>query len=89
MARLLFASLSLTLLGSPAFSQALCDEMWGERNAIYFDAGYCVKTARAKAAFGDNADCKYERLEDVPLSARQRADIAAIQARERRNGCPR
>ncbi len=89
MARLLIASLSLTLLGSPVFAQALCDEMWGERNAIYFDAGYCFKTARAKAAFGDNADCKYERLEDVPLSARQRADIAAIQARERRNGCPR
>lgn len=89
MPRLVFAGLLTALLGSPALSQALCDEMWGERNAIYFDAGYCFKTARAKAAFGDNADCRYDRLEDVPLSARQRADIAAIQARERRNSCPR
>jgi len=89
MPRLLLAGLCLTLLGSPAFSQALCDEMWGERNAIYFDAGYCFKTARAKAAFGDNADCNYERIEDLPLSARQRSDIAEIQARERRNNCPR
>lgn len=89
MARLALICLCAALLGSPAFSQALCDEMWGERNAIYFDAGYCFKTARAKAAFGDDADCRYERIEDVPLSARQRADIAAIQARERRNGCPR
>jgi hypothetical protein len=81
--------LLLYLSGSPALAQSLCDEMWGERNAIYFDAGYCFKTARAKAAFGDNADCRYDRIEDVPLSARQRADIAAIQARERRSGCPR
>jgi hypothetical protein len=89
MARLALVCLCTTLLGSPALAQALCDEMWAERNAIYFDAGYCFKTARAKAAFGDNADCKYERIEDVPLSARQRADIADIQQRERRLGCPR
>ncbi len=89
MLRLALVCLCAVLIGSPALAQALCDEMWGERNAIYFDAGYCFKTARAKAAFGDNADCRYERIEDVPLSARQRADIAAIQARERRNGCPR
>jgi hypothetical protein len=89
MLRVTLAMLSALTLGAPAFSQALCDEMWGERNAIYFDAGYCFKTARAKTAFGDKAGCLYDRLEDVPLSARQRADIAAIQARERRNDCPR
>ena len=87
MPRLALVCFCVTLIGSPA--QALCDEMWGERNAIYFDAGYCFKTARAKAAFGDNAGCRYDRIEDVPLSARQRADIAEIQARERRNNCPR
>lgn len=81
--------LSFSLSTAPAFAQALCDEMWGERNAIYFDAGYCFKTARAKAAFGDNADCRYEDIADVPLTARQRADIAAIQQRERRSNCPR
>lgn len=81
--------LALFPLGSPAFGQSLCDEMWAERNAIYFDAGYCFKTARGKAAFGDNADCRYDRVEDVPLTARNRADIAEIQRRERRLGCPR
>lgn len=89
MPRLPLICLGLSIVGSPAFGQALCDEMWGERNAIYFDAGYCFKTARAKAAFGDNADCRYENIADVPLTARQRADIAAIQQRERKFGCPR
>jgi hypothetical protein len=89
MPRLTFAVLFAFLMGSPAVSQSLCDEMWGERNAIYFDAGYCFKTARAKAAFRDNADCRFDRIEDVPLSARQKADIDAIQRRERAQGCPR
>ncbi|KRE02095.1 hypothetical protein ASE63_06885 [Bosea sp. Root381] len=89
MPRLPLICLALSIVGSPALGQALCDEMWGERNAIYFDAGYCFKTARAKAAFGDNADCRYENIADVPLTARQRADIAAIQQRERKLGCPR
>lgn len=81
--------LSCSISTAPAFAQSLCDEMWAERNAIYFDAGYCFKTARAKAAFGDNADCRYETLADVPLTARNRADIAEIQQRERKSGCPR
>ena len=32
---------------------------------------------------------KYDELADVPLSARQRADIADIQRQERENGCAR
>ncbi|KPF66159.1 hypothetical protein IP69_15835 [Bosea sp. AAP35] len=89
MPRLLMISLCLSLSTAPAFAQALCDEMWAERNAIYFDAGYCFKTTRAKAAFGDNADCRYDNIADVPLTARNRADIADILQRERSAGCPR
>ncbi len=72
----------------PALAGFPCDELWAERNAKYKDAGYCFKTARGIRAFG-NAGCRYDDLADVPLSARQRADIADIQRQERENGCPR
>ena len=83
------AVIALLLLTAPAQAAFPCDELWGERNAIYFDAGYCFKTERARKAFGDNADCRYRDIADVPLTPRQRADIAALQAQERRNDCPR
>lgn len=76
----------------PGFASAqvpsLCDELWAERNAKYKDAGYCFKTSRAIAAFG-NAGCRYDNLADVPLSVRQRADISAIEIEERNRGCRR
>ena len=89
MLRLPFACVALSLLTTPAFAQSLCDELWGERNAIYFDAGYCFKTARGIKAFGNNADCKYDDIADVPLTARNRSDIAEIQKQERQRNCPR
>lgn len=73
---------------SPAAADFPCDELWGERNSAYKDAGYCFKTARAIRAFG-NAGCRYDDLAAVPLSARDRARIAEIQAQERAHGCPR
>ena len=56
MPRLATALLALPLLApllaaAPAAAQDLCDEMWSERNAIYKDAGYCFRTARAIRAF--------------------------------------
>lgn len=88
MKTLLAAGLALALSAAPAFARFPCDELWGERNAIYKDAGYCFKTARGIKAFG-NAGCRYDDMADVPLSARQRADVADIQRQERENGCPR
>ncbi|MFC7051788.1 YARHG domain-containing protein [Hansschlegelia quercus] len=88
MARLFFALLALPLFAAPAYAEFPCDELWGERNAIYDDAGYCFKTARGREAF-DNSDCQYDSLEDVPLSARDRQKIAEIQREERRNDCLR
>ncbi len=82
-------ALALLSLGTgPALAGFPCDELWAERNAKYKDAGYCFKTARAIRAFG-NAGCRYDDIADVPLSARQRADIADIQRQERENDCPR
>ncbi|MCG5245216.1 YARHG domain-containing protein [Methylorubrum extorquens] len=86
--RFLAAAVLVSLAASPALAAFPCDELWGERNAIYKDAGYCFRTERAIRAFG-NSGCKYDELADVPLSARQRAGIADIQRQERENGCAR
>lgn len=71
---------------APSLAQASCASLWSERNQIYKDAGYCFKTARAIRAFG-NAGCSFDDINDVPLSARQRAAVRDIVAQERRMGC--
>ncbi|WP_430910396.1 YARHG domain-containing protein [Methylobacterium sp. sgz302541] len=86
--RPLLACLVLTAATAPASAQFPCDELWGERNAVYKAAGYCFKTPRGIRAFG-NAGCQYDELADVPLSARDRAKVADIQRQERANNCPR
>ncbi|WP_020184398.1 YARHG domain-containing protein [Methylopila sp. 73B] len=86
MKTLIFTIAASVLLSTPAFAAFLCDELWGERNAVYAEAGYCFKTAKAIAAFG-NAGCRFDRLEDVPLSDRDRAKVREIEREERRNGC--
>jgi hypothetical protein len=68
-------------------SAAGCEEAWYQRNLVYKQAGYCFRTPRAIAAFG-NAGCAYDAIEDVPLSARQRATVAELRAYERENACP-
>ncbi|NNM71558.1 YARHG domain-containing protein [Enterovirga aerilata] len=81
------AILSLVLpLATPSLAAFPCDELWGERNAVYADAGYCFRTARGIAAFG-NAGCRYDDIRDVPLSARDRAKVNEIVRQERENGC--
>ncbi|MCJ2006495.1 YARHG domain-containing protein [Methylobacterium sp. J-092] len=76
------------LLAAPALAEFPCDELWGERNAVYAEAGYCFRTPRGIRAFG-KAGCRYDDIADVPLSARDRAKVAEIQRRERAAGCPR
>ena len=88
MMRIVAAAALAALWVSPAFAAFPCDELWGERNAIYKDAGYCFKTAKAIRAFG-NAGCRYDEVEDVPLSTRDRATVADIQRQEREHRCPR
>lgn len=78
--------LAIGIFGSADAAQASCSSLWRERNSIYKDAGYCFKTARAIRAFG-NAGCSYDDINDVPLSARQRALLRDIVAQERRTGC--
>lgn len=73
-------------LAGPAHADFPCDALWSERNAIYADAGYCFRTTRGIKAFG-NAGCRFDDINDVPLSARQRRDVADIVRRERQNAC--
>ncbi len=65
-----------------------CRELWQARNQIYKDQGYCFRTDRAIRAFG-NGGCRFDDINDVPLSANQRREIAEIQRYERIRGCPR
>ena len=61
-------------------------QLWVERNSIYKDRGYCFKTQRGIAYFG-NAGCMYDREGDIPMSAAERRRISEIIAEERANGC--
>jgi hypothetical protein len=63
-----------------------CDALWQQRNAIYKAAGYCFKTPRALAFFG-NAGCKFDDIRDVPLSDRDQQAIAQISQLEGRISC--
>jgi hypothetical protein len=65
---------------------ASCDDLWYRRNAIFKAAGYCFRSARGISTFG-NAGCQYDDEAAVPLSSRQREDVAEIQQEERYHGC--
>lgn len=63
-----------------------CAELWVMKNQIYKDRGYCFKTAKAIAHFG-NADCRYDVEADVPLSDVDRTVITDIKRSMRRQHC--
>ena len=60
-----------------------CNDLWVARNEIYARNGYCFRTRRAINYFG-NAGCW---TRNPPLNRIERANIARIQAWERRLGC--
>ena len=63
-----------------------CENLWRQRNLIFKTAGYCFRTSRGIAAFG-NAGCQFDDEADVPLSVRQRSRVDELRAAERRLGC--
>jgi hypothetical protein len=63
-----------------------CEDLWIERNSYYKEAGYCFRTARAIRHFG-NSGCRYDNMNDVPLSRSVRARVAEIVRLERNLGC--
>lgn len=65
-----------------------CDQLWFGRNSIFKEAGYCFKTPRAIAAFG-NAGCLYDDINAVRLSSENQNLAEAIQRAERLKACPK
>ena len=87
-ARIVFLLVSSATIAQVSISEMSCDELWYGRNSIYKDGGYCFKTSNAIRTFG-NAGCRFDDVNDVPLSANSRREVNAIVAMERRRGCPR
>jgi hypothetical protein len=65
-----------------------CDRLYVARNAFFREKGLCFTRVTAVNTFGTSG-CKYEHAVDVPISAREKARIDQIVARERDLGCPR
>jgi hypothetical protein len=63
-----------------------CETLWILRNSIYKDYGYCFKTARAVAWFG-NQGCRWTTASAVPLSLEQRHNVDPIKQVETAKGC--
>ena len=86
--RFTIAALALPLLlASYGVARAdECSELWFSRNQVYKSAGYCFKTGRAIAAFG-NAGCQYDDMRDVPLSEKDRVAVGRYVREEAALGC--
>jgi YARHG domain-containing protein len=69
----------------PAQAQS-CQQLWVERNSYYKARGYCFKTQRAIAYFG-NVGCYIWDEGRVPLTPAERARIAQLEQLERAYGC--
>jgi hypothetical protein len=63
-----------------------CEFLYTMRNQIYADHGYCFKTARARATFG-NAGCVTGDANALGLSGIERANAATILQAEKAKGC--
>ena len=64
-----------------------CDELWYQRNAILWSAGFCFHDTRAVRVFG-NAVCGYNRLYEIPLTDRDSRLIILLEQAETTKGCP-
>jgi hypothetical protein len=64
-----------------------CDLLWRMRNEIYKERGYCFRTQRGIAVFG-NAGCQYDDVALVPLNAIERDNVATIGNVEHARRCP-
>ena len=65
-----------------------CDALWVRGNSIFKTSGYCFKTPRAIAQFG-NTGCAFIEMDRVPLSEADRVLVNQIKSFEQSHGCPR
>jgi hypothetical protein len=82
---MLTVTIAATSIIPVAYAQS-CQQLWVERNSYYKARGYCFKTQRAIAYFG-NGGCIYEDEDRVPLTRGERNRIAEIKRLERARGC--
>ena len=71
----------------PSLNGHSCDQLWYERNAILWSAGFCFHEPRAVRAFG-NAACGYDRIYEVPLTSRDSMFVRLLEQAEAVKGCP-
>ncbi len=74
------------LLPYAALRQLSCDALWTVRNTIYYENGYCFKTARGKANF-DNSACKYNSASLVPRNDFERQNVDRVVKVEKEKHC--
>jgi YARHG domain len=82
-----FAAVAMLLEGvataaAANYAYMSCNDLWYARNAIYAEAGYCFKTARARAVFGPGCFPPYGQL-----TSWQQDQVNQILYWERRRGC--
>ena len=65
-----------------------CDFLYTMRNGIYRAHGYCFKTAKAIATFG-NDGCTVSDANNLGLNPIERSNAATIARAESVKGCPR
>lgn len=76
------------LFSQPYLRSQTCYTLWGMRNLIYKENGYCFQTARAREAFG-NAGCDTSNQSTARSRMNQfeRGNVDAVIAAERYLGC--
>lgn len=83
---IMVASISQVAAGDIQGDAYSCQELWDMRNRIFKTNGYCFRTSRSIARFG-NAGCRFDREAEVPLSATDRLILRDIRKSEARLGC--
>ncbi|MCX5515269.1 hypothetical protein C3941_22460 [Kaistia algarum] len=63
-----------------------CDTLWTARNTIYYENGYCFRTARGQANFS-NDGCTTSNQAAIRLNSYERANVQAITKVEREKAC--
>ncbi|MFN3746986.1 MAG: YARHG domain-containing protein [Hyphomicrobiaceae bacterium] len=81
-------SRNFAYLAAPPPIGPSCDFLWEMRNGIFAEHGYCFRTARGKAIFG-NEGCRYYDQQSVPLNWIEWDNVATIRRAERLKSCPR
>ena len=76
------------LFSQPYLRSQTCYTLWGMRNLIYKENGYCFQTARAREAFGNaGCDTSSQSTARSRMNQFERGNVDAVIAAERYLGC--